>query len=594
MLRRPVTVVVPLALAIGCTLGVTAWHASAGAQPASDLILSIVGTNDLHGRIFASRGRGGLALLAGFLNNLRAARAADAGGVVLLDAGDTFQGGIESNLSEGAIVVDAYNALGYTAAAIGNHEFDFGAVDDASPAQASPDPRGALKAVAARAAYPYLAANLHDEATGQRVAWPNVTPSTVVDVAGVPVGIVGVMTIEALRATLSANVGGLRVTPLAEAVTEEATRLRARGATVILVAAHAGGRCTAFGSPEDVSSCDASSEIFEMARRLPEGLVDAVVAGHTHAGVAHQVAGVAIVEGLSLGTAFSRVDLHLNRRTKRVIRAHPFAPQEVCAYQAADSGDCAADDSATALVPAQYEERTVLSDQRIATAMAPALARVRARQAVPLGIVLDTPIGREGDLESPLGNLFARAVRESMRADVAITSNRFAGLRADLPAGPLTFGRLYDAFPFDDRLVRLTVTGQQLRSVVAADVRRERRGALSISGVRIHARCESVGLAIDLVSLEGEPIADDDRLTLATTDLLARGPLFAALSGQQRFDVSATSPIVREVVAHWLGARDGHLRATAFNDPMAPHWHPFDTDVSRCEATNPPGGQRTR
>ena len=50
---------------------------------------SVVGTADLHGRVFADDGRGGLALLGGYLANLRAARAADGGAVILLDAGDT-------------------------------------------------------------------------------------------------------------------------------------------------------------------------------------------------------------------------------------------------------------------------------------------------------------------------------------------------------------------------------------------------------------------------------------------------------------------------------------------------------------------------
>ena len=125
--------------------------------------LSIVGTTDLHGRVFPSDGRGGLAQLGGYLRNLRAARAVDGGAVLLLDAGDTFQGGIESNLSEGALVVDAYNLLGYDALAIGNHEFEYGALDTVSGGGESPDMRGALKAAAARARFPFLAANLIDE-----------------------------------------------------------------------------------------------------------------------------------------------------------------------------------------------------------------------------------------------------------------------------------------------------------------------------------------------------------------------------------------------------------------------------------------------
>src|SRR5687767_8212648 len=104
------------------------------AHAESTVLLSVVGTNDLHGRLFTDdQGRGGLTVLGGFLDNLRAAREADGGALLVLDAGDTFQGGIESNLSEGLMVVDAYNAIGYTALGVGNHDFDYGTVDPHGP-----------------------------------------------------------------------------------------------------------------------------------------------------------------------------------------------------------------------------------------------------------------------------------------------------------------------------------------------------------------------------------------------------------------------------------------------------------------------------
>ena len=53
----------------------------------------------------------------------------------------------------------------------------------------------------------------------------------------------------------------------------QATALRARGADVVIVTAHAGGRCTAFDRPDDLSSCD-PGEILDVARGLPRGLVD--------------------------------------------------------------------------------------------------------------------------------------------------------------------------------------------------------------------------------------------------------------------------------------------------------------------------------
>src|SRR5438094_6772177 len=127
--------------ALGCTSPQRAANATGA------ITLSVVGTNDLHGGVLADHGRGGLALLDGYLRNLRAARSRDGGAVLLVDAGDLFQGTLESNLNEGAVVIAAYNALGYAASAIGNHEFDFGPVGAATtPQTASDDPRGALKA----------------------------------------------------------------------------------------------------------------------------------------------------------------------------------------------------------------------------------------------------------------------------------------------------------------------------------------------------------------------------------------------------------------------------------------------------------------
>src|SRR5690606_18472831 len=131
------------------------------APPPPDLAtISIVGTNDLHGHI------GALPLLGGHLANLRRARAHD-GAVLLIDGGDMFQGTLESNLEEGASVVRAYEALGYDAVTIGNHEFDYGPIGPrATPRAGTDDPRGALRARMAEADYPFLSANLLARETG--------------------------------------------------------------------------------------------------------------------------------------------------------------------------------------------------------------------------------------------------------------------------------------------------------------------------------------------------------------------------------------------------------------------------------------------
>ncbi|MDH5241768.1 MAG: bifunctional metallophosphatase/5'-nucleotidase, partial [Gammaproteobacteria bacterium] len=94
------------------------------------LTLTVLGTNDVHGELLPDEYTGGLATFSGYVAAVRAARAADGGAVLLIDAGDMWQGTLESNLEEGAPIMEVYNALAYTAATIGNHEFDFGPVGE--------------------------------------------------------------------------------------------------------------------------------------------------------------------------------------------------------------------------------------------------------------------------------------------------------------------------------------------------------------------------------------------------------------------------------------------------------------------------------
>ena len=559
---------------------VAAWTAlqAIPAPPEPDrLTLSIVGTTDLHGRVFADeQGRGGLALLGGYIRNLRAARAADGGAVMIVDAGDTFQGGIESNLSEGGLAVDAFNAMGFAALAIGNHDFEYGARDLASGLQAASDLRGALKAAAGRARFPFLAANLVDEATGRTVDWPNVRPSALIDVAGIPVGLVGVMTVDALSMTLAANIGGLRTTPLLPAIVSEATALRAAGARVVIVVSHAGGSCHAFADPGDLSTCEAESEIFDVARRLPAGLVDAIVAGHTHERVAHVVQGIPIVQAGSLGQAFARVDLDVDRRTLRVVAARPLPPRRLCSWEDPATGTCRAPGSG---VRPTYEGHDVTADAAVERAMAPELARVRALQAQSLGVILDSAFVRTANPESSIANLFADALRaETPGAEMALSfGSGPGGLRADLPEGPLTFGALYDVFPFDNRVVRLTLTGAEVQHVLGEQVGGLRRGRVTgLSGLRAGAVCLDGGLRISLWRESGEPIRPLDRLLVATPEYSAGRALWGTVPGgraaiaEDAAHASGDKPLVREVVADWLRRRGGHLHPDEFFDPARP------------------------
>ena len=527
------------------------------AQRSSTLTISVIATTDLHGGVLPRGERGGVALLGGYLRNIRTARLQDGGGVLLVDSGDMFQGTLESNLNEGAAVVAAYNALGYAAAAIGNHEFDYGpAGPDETVQKAGEDPRGALKARAASARFPFLAANTVDDATGQPVAWTNVKPSTLVEVRGVQVGLIGVTTPDTPALTIGANVIGLTFAPLVPVITREATALRARGATAVIVLAHAGGRCTRFDDPENLSSCDQMAEIVQVARQLPAGLVDVIAAGHTHQAMAHDVGGVAIVEAYSSGRSFSRVDLMVNRSTRKLASKRIFPTQD--------------------LVPARYENRLVRPDAASAAAIAPAARKAIAMKTQPIGVSLETPFARGDQLsETAIADLVADGTLASTPgADVAVSNG--GSLRTDLPAGPLTYGSIYELYPFDNRIVTLRLTGDQLTRIIAHNLERKEPPfeLLPIAGFKVDARCDGTMLRVMLTRSSGATIRADERLTVATSDFIAGGGdgIVAPAGALGEIRAVEGAPLLRESLVAWLRSRDGRLNENQFVSSEHRRW----------------------
>jgi 5'-nucleotidase len=241
----------------------------------------------------------------------------------------------------------------------------------------------------------------------------------------------------------------------------------------------------------------------------------------------------------------------VDRRTGSVERIQLFAPHEICARQDPIAQKCVA--ATDAGIPTHYEGRAVTSDPAVVEAMVPALKRVHDLQATGLGVSLDASIRRAGELGSPLGNLFADALREAVPdADVAVVNNATGGLRADLPAGPITFGRLYDVFPFDNRVVRITLAGAELVRWLTDEIRQGRRGALGVSGVGVRAACSAERIHVELFRPSGLPIHDEDQLAVVTigSPTLSGAVLSAARPGS--FSATDNAPIVREVVEDWL------------------------------------------
>ena len=536
-------------------------------------LLTVIGTNDVHGVFLPGDRRGGLATISGYVDAVRAAREGDGCAVLLIDAGDMWQGTLESNLAEGATVVEAYNAMGYTAAAIGNHEFDFGPVGEAAiPEEDGQDGRGALKQRATEMNFPLLAANLIDESTGKAIDGENISPSTMIEVQGVKIGIIGAITEETPYRTMPANIVGLRVETLVTAITREAQALRDNGASIVIVTVHAGSRCEEFSDPYDLSSCFMDGEIMRLANALAPGLVNHIVAGHTHERIAHFVNGISITSSIARTVTFSRADFVIERSSGKILESRISQPQAPCPYVNKSDSECAWD-SSELVSQAVYEGYPVVPDPTVIDIATRAAAFAADKKKEILGPYLETPFLLNGNPESPLGNLFTDAMLDLIDGDVAI-HNVTGGIRATLPAGQLTFGAVYEVFPFDNRIVVLTLTGRELRMILANQAQNHGRRA-GISGVRVFVECESDAMNVRILRPDGSEILDSDDVRIISNDFLVLGGdgIFEPVIPEGGFEFGTDKPLARDVLVEWFLKQEPRMNAASFMSTEEPKWN---------------------
>ncbi|MBL9017615.1 MAG: bifunctional metallophosphatase/5'-nucleotidase [Myxococcales bacterium] len=516
-------------------------------QRPGTVTLTIIGTNDLHGALDR------LPWIAGYLVNLRAARAADGGGVILLDGGDMFQGTLESNIAEGADVVRAYNAMEYTATAVGNHEFDYGPEGPATtPQSIEDDARGALKARAREAKFPMLVANISDATSGERIKWPNMPPSVLVESAGIKVGIIGASTESTPFTTMPANFAGLVMKPPpAVAIAAESKRLREQGAALVLVTTHIGSKCTDFEHPNDLSTCETNEELFKLIGDLPKGSVDVIVAGHTHAGIAHRINDIAVIESFANGKAFGRIDVRIAADGRvTAVKIHP--PRAVCAGETVDRPIAAKD-----CQPGDYEGKPVVPEPAVGKIVDEAIARAKVRREERLGVTLTGKIDKSYGSESVQGNWVTDMMLATRpEGQVAVTNG--GGLRADIPGGDLTYGQLFEAMPFDNRYAIVDVKGSHLRSLVSTNLQRG-GGILSWGGLTAKGRCKAGKLDLE-IKVAGKPLDENKAYKLVTSDFLASGG--DGLIGRLKLAPNAikiTDVIIRDAIADHLRKHKGSV-----------------------------------
>ncbi|HET7711097.1 MAG TPA: 5'-nucleotidase C-terminal domain-containing protein [Thermoanaerobaculia bacterium] len=562
-----------LLLLLGCT---------SASVPREPVHIVIVGTTDVHGRFDVQTAdeipSGGLALLASYVSALRKA---NGGRVVVVDSGDVFQGTLESNLFEGEPIVHAYNAIGYHAVAVGNHEFDYGPAGPAAiPKSPSDDPLGALKRNAALARFKFLSANMVEKSTGKTPAWA--LPSALLDVAGIRLGVIGLTTPDTPNVTMKQNVTTLEFTDPVAATIREAQALRQRGADAVIAIAHIGGRCTDQRDPADTSSCEPDSHSIQLLRALPAGTIDAFFGGHTHSYTRHVVSGVPMLQSGAYSRSFAALDLWVDPNENRVVRSSLREHTNLCSevWAGTDSCDSRRKPAGGTRAPRIYEGQTISRDAAVDAILRPYLQKVEEKKNEPTGIRTSARMPRRYQEESVLGNVLTDALRSAMKTDIAVLNS--GGIRDHLRAGELRYRDIFEVLPFDNYPTVIRLTGAEIEEMLQVTTSGS-RGVLQVSGLKYtYDASKDAGLPEEkrrrLVSVtlpDGRPLQPDAMYTVATVDFVAAGgeglgPLFGRLPAD-RFEWRYDLPPLRDVVIPVLRAMPQPLepriegRITALN-----------------------------
>ena len=435
--------------------------AEAGCRPGE--ALTLLHFNDFHGQLAPDVdpetrvSLGGIARLATLVARARAESPERP--VLLLFAGDLLQGTMTSSLFLGVPDVTLFGRLGVDAAAMGNHELDYG--------------QAVFRRMAGAASFPFLSANVqtHPEPLPVR-------STLILDKPGGPtVALLGLTTPEITTATHPRNAVGVSVEEPVGAARRLVPTLREQ-ADLVVVLSH-------LGLADD--------------RRLAAAVpgIDLIVGGHNHHVLAQPaMAGeVAILQAGERGRWLGRLDLvcqdgRLRRTAYRLLPVDSRVPED----------------------PAMAAEVA-----RIVAAAEAGLDEEIGMTAVELSARREDI--RRG--EALFGDLLADLAREVTLADVALFNA--GGFRATIPQGPVTLKQIYQAFPFRNELVTGQITGAQLIAALqrsaAFDPNENPGGFLQVSGVRYAIADNRLAAA----SLPTGPIDPARVYSVVMSDFLAAG-----------------------------------------------------------------------
>jgi 5'-nucleotidase/UDP-sugar diphosphatase len=410
------------------------------------------------------RTRGGFARLAAVVK----AERQKGGHVIVAHAGDTISPSLMSGLDRGQHIIALSNLVGLDIFVPGNHEFDFG--------------KAVFLQRMREAKFPVYAANLRGP-DGQPLA--GIKDRAVVTFDGVRIGLTGATYDDSPRASTPED---LRFLPTVATEKAQAETLRREGADFVVAVMHA----------------DRAQDYELFGTRA----VDLILSGHNHDLFVNYDERNAMVESSYDAHYLVAIDATIEVTVRNGVRATKWWPQ----FRIIDTA-------------------TVTPDPAVAAAVAPYEKELAREMDVALGttaVELDSRNATVRTREAAIGNLFADAMRSSVKADAAVTNG--GGIRAGkvyAAGSTITRRDILAELPFNNRVVEIEIGGGDLRRALEnglAQLPAAGGRFPQVSGLAIEVDLKRpAGDRIVAIRIGGAPLDEARIYKVAINDFLARG-----------------------------------------------------------------------
>ncbi len=441
-------------LAVVMLLGMIVVPAAVKAEGEEAKEIVILYTNDVHCGINDNIGYEGLA-------RVKAAYEAAGKEVILVDVGDSVQGGVIGTLSKGEVIVELMNAVGYDVATLGNHEFDYGMEQ--------------FNKNVSLAKFQYICCNFLNDKNEAVLK-----PYTIVEKGGKKIAFVGIDTPETFYKStpdyfqdsegnwIYSFCNGNNGQELYDKVQEAVNAALEEGAEYVIALAHLG--------VDAESSPWTSSEVIVNTTGI-----DVVLDGHSH-------------------SVLSGKDKVKNKEGKEVILTSTGTKlANVGILTIAADGTLSTmllDNSAIMFMDAVG---LLTEDNGVGEAVKAAIAKndetvktVVAKTSVDLTTTDPVAVDEKGKpirivrrMETNLGDLCADAYRAMGQSDIAFVNG--GGIRANIPAGDITYGQIIEVHPYSNAMCVVEATGQEILDALEWSVAKlpgESGGFLQVSGLK--------------------------------------------------------------------------------------------------------------